>query len=134
MGLKSGSNSKERDQDLAPILDHDPHITWFAAFTTYLAYAILIFMGRVRDIIGVWTGDPAAPKKAPKGMAPLIFASENFYTRRLYYRVHEAFNRPIKGAPGANINVVSSLPLMNRIFYMLDDFVTFIPAYYFSLR
>lgn len=106
---KKGSNakSKSKDQDLAPITDHEPHITWFAAFTTYLAYAVLIFMGRVRDVVGAFTGsDPACPKKPPKGMAPLIFASENFYTRRLYYRVHEAFNRPIKGAPGANINVV----------------------------
>lgn len=104
---EANAKSKPKEQDLAPIVDHEPHITWFAAFTTYLAYAILIFMGRVRDIIGVWTGDPAAPATPPKGMAPLIFASENFYTRRLYYRVHEAFNRPIKGAPGANIDVVN---------------------------
>jgi len=102
----SSTTTKASKYELTPIIDHDPHITWFAAFTTYLAYAILIFVGRFRDIIGVFTGDPAAPKKCENGIAPLIFASENFYTRRLYYRVQEAFNRPIQGAPGANINVV----------------------------
>jgi serine palmitoyltransferase len=90
----------------AEITDPEPHITWFAAFTTYLGYAVLIFLGRLRDLVGVWVGELAAPAKPPKGMAPLIFASENFYTRRLYYRVQEAFNRPILGAPGASINVV----------------------------
>ena len=92
--------------DLAEIVDADPHITWFAAFTTYLGYAVLIFLGRMRDLIGRFFGDLAAPGVPPAGMAPLIFASENFYTRRLYYRVQEAFNRPIASAPGANIDVV----------------------------
>lgn len=92
--------------DLAEIVDADPHITWFAAFTTYLGYAVLIFLGRMRDLIGRFFGDLAAPGVPPTGMAPLIFASENFYTRRLYYRVQEAFNRPIASAPGANIDVV----------------------------
>lgn len=31
-------------------------------------------------------------------------------TNRRYYRVQEAFNRPIKGAPGAHINVVEREP------------------------
>lgn len=90
----------------AEIVDPEPHITWFAAFTTYLGYAVLIFLGRLRDLVGVWVGEKEAPAVAPKGMAPLIFPSENFYTRRLYYRVQEAFNRPIFGAPGSSINVV----------------------------
>jgi len=99
-------NFKPSPPGHAAITDPEPHITWFAAFTTYLGYAVLIFLGRVRDLVGVWVGEKEAPSPAPEGMAPLIFSSENFYTRRLYYRVQEAFNRPILGAPGSSINVV----------------------------
>ena len=108
-----GSAGKEkRDsptsvEDFDRDVDPEPHITWFAAFTTYLGYAVLIFLGRARDLVGPWVGEVQAPQRGPKGMAPLIFPSENFYTRRLYDRVQEAFNRPIFGAPGARINVVT---------------------------
>mmetsp|Transcript_36556 Transcript_36556/g.97706 ORF Transcript_36556/g.97706 Transcript_36556/m.97706 type:complete len:512 (+) Transcript_36556:197-1732(+) len=81
-------------------------ITWFAAYSTYVGYAILIFLGRFRDLVGGFFNERAAPQKPPKGIAPLVFSSENFYTRRLYYRVQEAFNRPVKGPPGAHIDVV----------------------------
>mmetsp|Transcript_43792 Transcript_43792/g.98998 ORF Transcript_43792/g.98998 Transcript_43792/m.98998 type:complete len:516 (+) Transcript_43792:131-1678(+) len=105
-GQEAKATNGKQNYEYAEIVTKEPHITWFAAFTTYLGYAVLILLGRVRDLVGRFFGDLAAPTPPPSGMAPLIFASENFYTRRLYYRVQEAFNRPIQGPPGATINVV----------------------------
>lgn len=83
-----------------------PEIPWFIAFTTYFAYAMLIFLGRMRDLIGWMWGDLGMPSKPPKTMAPLLFKEENFYTRRLYYRIQQAFNHPVRGPPGARIDVL----------------------------
>ena len=61
-----GAFQADEEYELVEIVDHEPHITWFAAFTTYLGYAVLIFLGRIRDLIGVWVGELAAPQPAPK--------------------------------------------------------------------
>lgn len=44
--------------------------------------------------------------KPPKGYAPLLKSWENFYTRRLYHRIQDVFNRPVGSAPGARITVM----------------------------
>merc|ERR1711998_440813 len=41
-----------------------------------------------------------------KGEAPLCSSFDNFYTRRLYHRIQDVFNRPFTGPPGAHINVI----------------------------
>ena len=48
-----------------------------------------------------------SPKKGapPPGYAPLCRDYEDFYTRRLYMRIHDVFNRPIASAPDAWIDV-----------------------------
>jgi serine palmitoyltransferase len=87
---------------------HDPPaITWFAALTTYLGYAVLIVFGHIRDFFGNMT------KKSrylqiipPAGYAPLLKSWENFYTRRLYHRIQDVFNRPVSSSPGAHIQVM----------------------------
>lgn len=38
--------------------------------------------------------------------APLLKSWENFYTRRLYHRIQDCFNRPIASRPSANISVL----------------------------
>lgn len=37
-----------------------------------------------------------------QGYAPLLNDWENFFTRRMYHRAQDCFNRPITGPPGAN--------------------------------
>jgi hypothetical protein len=32
----------------------EPHITWFAAISTYFGYAVLIMFGHIRDFFGRW--------------------------------------------------------------------------------
>ena len=40
-----------------------------------------------------------------------FLAPQDFYTRRMYYRIHDAFNRPICSAPDAWIDVMERTPV-----------------------
>ena len=41
-----------------------------------------------------------------QGYAPLNSDFESFYTRRLYYRIRDNWNRPITGVPGRTLNLL----------------------------
>lgn len=91
----------------------EPDIPTFAAFTTYLGYCVLIFCGHVRDIVARLLGRGRYirgytdfPSDNRRKFAPLLKSWENFYTRRLYHRIQDCFNRPIASNPGARIHVL----------------------------
>jgi serine palmitoyltransferase len=48
---------------------------------------------------------------AKKGYAPVRMSYEDFYTRRMYYRIHDCWNRPISSAPDAWIDVMERTPV-----------------------
>lgn len=87
-----------------------PHVV---AYFVYLSYAVLIFMGHLRDFCAVIlrrgrylrrkTGHPSDDVSI---YAPLLKSWENFYTRRLYSRIQDVFNRPIASNPGAVLTVL----------------------------
>jgi serine palmitoyltransferase len=85
----------------------------FAAYTTYLGYAVLIICGHIRDLLAKIFGQGRYLRQQTpynsdnlKYYAPLLKSWENFYTRRLYHRIQDCFNRPIASSPGANIQVL----------------------------
>lgn len=88
--------------------DEPPSITAFAALTTYLSYALLIVFGHFRDFLARATRASRflelVTRKA--GYSQLLQSWENFYTRRLYHRIQDVFNRPVSSSPGAWIDVV----------------------------
>jgi hypothetical protein len=77
------------------------NVPWFPALMCFLQYSILITFGHLRDI---WAGLSGISRykseEGRKGLAKLLIAWESFYTRRLYHRVQDVFNRPVTGAPG----------------------------------
>ena len=82
-------------------------IGMFSALTTYFGYAVLVFFGHLRDFFGNMTGSSRyLGTIPPKGYAPLLQGFENFYTRRLYHRIQDCWNRPISSSPGAHIDLV----------------------------
>lgn len=90
----------------------EPGLPVFAAYTTYLGYAVLILCGHIRDLFAVVFGGRYLRRKTPftsdnmQLFAPLLKSWENFYTRRLYHRIQDCFNRPIASNPGAKIQVL----------------------------
>ena len=87
----------------------EEEIPFFASWTTYLGYAVLIMVGHIRDICASLFGTGRYVKEKPLKRAPLLKSWENFYTRRLYHRIQDCFNRPIASQPGATINVLERI-------------------------
>jgi serine palmitoyltransferase len=83
------------------------------AYFVYLSYAVLIMMGHVRDFLAALTqlGTFFPRKKVNSSdkttqYAPLLKSWEDFYTRHVYKRIQDVFNRPLASNPGAVITVL----------------------------
>ena len=117
-----GKKSKKNPNGIEAHPNDNP-ITAFAAVTTYFSYAVLIIFGHVRDFFA-WlfrtSRFPALTKKPISGLAPLLKSWENFYTRRLYSRIIDVFNRPITGPAGAHINLLPRKSV-NGTGYAVDE-------------
>lgn len=115
-------------------------IPFFAALTTYFGYAVLIIVGHVRDICAsiFRSGRYRSKRNSDKHTAndhqkqdvmdslqdysPLLKSWENFYTRRLYHRIQDCFNRPIASNPGATIQVLERVSVDgNKTMQVLGD-------------
>ena len=109
------------DHILQPLEDERKHkihaieLPVFAAYTTYFGYAVLILCGHIRDLFATILGQgrylrdtdsSPYPSDDLRWYAPLLSSWENFYTRRLYHRIQDCFNRPIASNPGADIHVL----------------------------
>lgn len=77
-------------------------IPYFTALTTYFSYGLLFVFGHMRDFFRSFF---KSDQSTPEGYAPLCRDFEDFYTRRLYHRIQDCFNRPIASAPDAWIDV-----------------------------
>jgi len=101
-------HAKEVHQEMREEEEHT--VPWIAALTTYFSYAMLMIFGTLRDILDnsaqrLWYGNAEASAPS-KGYGKLLNDFQDFYTRRLYYRIQDCFNRPISSAPGAWIDVI----------------------------
>ncbi|XP_074631166.1 serine palmitoyltransferase 2-like [Acropora palmata] len=78
------------------------------AVLTYLSYFFLILFGYLRDFMRKYGLERSkAPKESEnEGFVPLYADFESFYTRNLYTRIRDCWNRPICSVPGANIEVL----------------------------
>ncbi|XP_040016735.1 serine palmitoyltransferase 2b [Gasterosteus aculeatus] len=79
------------------------------AVLTYMGYGILTVFGYLRDFLRHWsiqTCHVAREKEEQKDFVPLYQDFENFYTRNLYMRIRDNWNRPICSVPGAKMNLV----------------------------
>jgi serine palmitoyltransferase len=97
----------------------EPTMTFFAAWTTYLGYAVIIFVGHIRELcsrifqrgryISLTKNDRKFPSNEINSYAPLLKSFENFYTQRIYHRIQDCFNRPVASNPGAKIDVLERI-------------------------
>ena len=105
-------DSNVKQQQHKPV--HVDNIPGIVAYFVYISYAVLIFMGHVRDFFAVVfqhgrylrRKNTGVPSDNIQVYAPLLKSWENFFTRRLYSRIQDVFNRPISSNPGAVITVL----------------------------
>uniref|UniRef100_A0A7S1BVM8 serine C-palmitoyltransferase n=1 Tax=Corethron hystrix TaxID=216773 RepID=A0A7S1BVM8_9STRA len=86
-----------------------PDMTFFTALTTYFGYAVVVLFGHIRDFFGITLKLKTSrylQSEPPEGYAPLLNSWEHFYTKRIYHRIQDCFNRPISSTPGAKIEVL----------------------------
>lgn len=78
------------------------------AVLTYLSYFFLILFGYLRDFMRKYGLEKSkAPKEGGnEGFVPLYADFESFYTRNLYTRIRDCWNRPICSVPGADIEIL----------------------------
>ena len=69
----------------------------------------------VRQLLSATPCTPRPPPSrldtAARSAVRLLCRAQDFYTRRMYYRIHDAFNRPICSAPDAWIDVMERTPV-----------------------
>eukprot|EP00611_Tribonema_gayanum_P020739 TRINITY_DN3852_c0_g1_i3.p1 TRINITY_DN3852_c0_g1~~TRINITY_DN3852_c0_g1_i3.p1 ORF type:complete len:510 (-),score=176.13 TRINITY_DN3852_c0_g1_i3:1864-3246(-) len=93
--------------DTYPGRREEPQVTGAAIAMAYVNYALIILLGHLRDFFAkIFQRSRYIQSVPPAGYAPLFKSWENFYTRRLYHRIQDCWNRPIDSSPGAHISVI----------------------------
>ncbi|KAM4607167.1 serine palmitoyltransferase 3 [Polymixia lowei] len=75
----------------------------YVAVMTYLGFGIVTLFGYFRDFlraVGLEKCNLAQEREEQKDFVPLYQDFENFYTRNLYMRVRDNWNRPVCSLPG----------------------------------
>eukprot|EP01104_Vermistella_antarctica_P003014 TRINITY_DN1318_c0_g1_i4.p1 TRINITY_DN1318_c0_g1~~TRINITY_DN1318_c0_g1_i4.p1 ORF type:complete len:461 (+),score=91.29 TRINITY_DN1318_c0_g1_i4:305-1687(+) len=80
------------------------HTPWVTVIFTYIQFIILLSFGHTRrflsDIFRSGKG------KTPDGYAPLVDDFTEFYTKYMYHRASDLWNRPICSVPGRHVRVM----------------------------
>lgn len=86
-------------------IDSIPFITMI---TTYISFLILIILGHFRDLFGkIFFKKKYLYMMKIGNRQPLFTDFESFFIRRLYTRIMDCWNRPIKGMAGTKINIIT---------------------------
>ncbi|KAM3930740.1 serine palmitoyltransferase 3-like [Leptodactylus fuscus] len=84
----------------------------YVAVLTYIGYGVVTLFGYLRDFMRAWGLEKchmAEERKEQKNFVPLYQDFENFYTRNLYMRVRDNWNRPICSVPGPSFDLMERL-------------------------
>ncbi|GFS16232.1 serine palmitoyltransferase 2, partial [Elysia marginata] len=78
------------------------------AILTYLGYALLVVIGQIRDLMRAYgiEKDKSCTEPKLEGFVPLFLSWESFYTRNLYRRVRDCWNRPVASCAGVRLDVM----------------------------
>uniref|UniRef100_A0A7N6FBD0 serine C-palmitoyltransferase n=1 Tax=Anabas testudineus TaxID=64144 RepID=A0A7N6FBD0_ANATE len=92
-----------------PFIESFEETPMLVAVLTYMGYGILTIFGYFRDYLRHWKIEKcyiATEKEEQKDFVPLYQDFENFYTRNLYMRIRDNWNRPICSVPGAKMDLL----------------------------
>lgn len=76
------------------------------------SWAFFFLFGHIRDFFRNLL--PWTRRSLPKGLVPVRQDYEDFYTRRMFYRIHDCWNRPIGSAPDAYVDVLERTPVRGQ--------------------
>uniref|UniRef100_A0A8C2CUA2 serine C-palmitoyltransferase n=1 Tax=Cyprinus carpio TaxID=7962 RepID=A0A8C2CUA2_CYPCA len=91
-----------------PFIESFEETPMLVAVLTYMGYGILTIFGYLRDFMREWKIEKchiAREREEQKDFVSLYQDFENFYTRNLYMRIRDSWNRPICSVPGATFDL-----------------------------
>ncbi|XP_055880995.1 serine palmitoyltransferase 2-like isoform X1 [Biomphalaria glabrata] len=104
---KNGSHTSQSrwDEDFFESFEETPLLV---AILTYLGYGLLVVIGQIRDLMRAYgiEKDKSCTEPKLEGFVPLFLSWESFYTRNLYRRARDCWNRPISSCAGGRIDVM----------------------------
>ncbi|KAJ1799405.1 serine palmitoyltransferase component [Coemansia sp. RSA 2399] len=104
-----GNNTAAYDDDIkwSSGLDVVPS---FILVTTYLSYLMLIVIAHIRDFFGkLFYPENYVQLREQNGYAPMVSDFESLWSRRLYRRIRDCFNRPITGVAGGHVTLLDRI-------------------------
>ncbi|XP_073528316.1 serine palmitoyltransferase 3-like [Phyllobates terribilis] len=105
--LQNGTaNSKLYKKEFKESFEEAP---LYVAVLTYIGYGVVTLFGYLRDFMRAWGLEKchmAEEREEQKNFVPLYQDFENFYTRNLYMRVRDNWNRPICSVPGPQFDLM----------------------------
>lgn len=79
----------------------------FVLITTYLGYALIIIVGHFEEFFGkLLFPERFKHLRVHDGMAPLTSDFDSFYSRRLYKRIRDCWNRPTTAVPSRTLTLL----------------------------
>eukprot|EP00122_Pirum_gemmata_P006031 Pgem_evm1s5512 len=82
----------------------------WVAICTYFSYAVLLIYGHVNDFltkIGLLSDELHAKENGNAGFVPLYSDFEDFFTRHMYRRIRDCYNRPVTNVPGGRVDCLN---------------------------
>eukprot|EP00054_Salpingoeca_dolichothecata_P037295 m.10439 g.10439 ORF g.10439 m.10439 type:complete len:515 (+) comp7410_c0_seq1:102-1646(+) len=105
----SPSTKKDPTKSAESLLNEEFEKTpLYIAVLTFVGYGLLFVFGHLRDFLRSTSLERSKlPKEAEKqkDFVPLYKDFESFFTRNLYMRIRDCWNRPISGVPGAYVEL-----------------------------
>uniref|UniRef100_A0A672FVX7 Serine palmitoyltransferase 2-like n=1 Tax=Salarias fasciatus TaxID=181472 RepID=A0A672FVX7_SALFA len=92
-----------------PFIESFEETPMLVAVLTYMGYGILTIFGYLRDFLRHWKIERchiAREREEQQDFVPLYQDFENFYTRNLYMRIRDNWNRPICSVPGEKMDLM----------------------------
>nr|XP_056707360.1 serine palmitoyltransferase 2 [Euleptes europaea] len=92
-----------------PFIEAFEETPMLVAVLTYVGYGVLTLFGYLRDFLRYWKIEKChhvTDREEQLDFVPLYQDFENFYTRNLYMRIRDNWNRPICSIPGPKIDLM----------------------------
>ncbi|KAK6181302.1 hypothetical protein SNE40_009185 [Patella caerulea] len=104
-GSSSYKSKKNWKDNFYESFEETPLLT---AILTVMCYGILVLVGHIREYLRFYSIEQNKGHTEPKieGFVPLFQSWESFYTRNVYRRIRDCWNRPVASSAGAYIDVV----------------------------
>ncbi|XP_019404664.1 PREDICTED: serine palmitoyltransferase 3 [Crocodylus porosus] len=102
-GISNGSLYKQ------PFTEHFEQAPMYVAVFTYVGFTVGTIFGYLKDFLrvcGLQKCPLATEREEQKDFVPLYQDFENFYTRNLYIRIRDNWNRPICSVPGPQFDLI----------------------------